>query len=374
MAQLLRDARVRSAVLQLGVVALAAWSLWWLVGNTATNLQRRSITVGFDFLDRAARFPISETILAYRPSDSFAWAFVVGLGNTLFLTAIIAAASTVLGLATALGRRSENPLASGVATVFVETMRNTPLVVQLLFWYAVVTMGLPPLRAALSPIDGVYLTDRGLFVPSLHVDGATGALWLVLALGVAVTLFAATLSRARYGLLAAVLAAAAAVATWYASGLSLRLVRPELGRFNYAGGMALTPEFVAMFAGLVLYSSAFVGEIIRGGIDAVGRGQWEAGRAIGLADSRTLRLVVLPQALRVIVPPLTSQYITILKNTTLALVVGYPDIAFVTSTTINQTGQAIEGILILMLVFVTISVAASAAMNLYNRRLMLVQR
>ncbi|MBY0511952.1 MAG: ABC transporter permease subunit [Rhodospirillaceae bacterium] len=322
-----RDARVRSAAFQT-VVAVAAIALvWWLAHNTINNLAQRGITVGFDFLGRAARFPISESVLPYSSVDTFAWAFVVGLGNTLFASALIIVLATLLGFATALARRSRNPLARGIGAAFVETMRNTPLVVQLLFWYAMVTLGLPHPHDALNPLPGVYLTDRGLYIPWPRI-----------------------------------------------ADFSFAMEYPTLGRFNYSGGLALTPEFTAMLVGLVFYSAAFVGEIIRGGIDAVARGQWEAGRALGLPESLVLRRIIMPQALRVIIPPMTSQYINIVKNTTLALVVGYPDIAFVTATTINQTGQAVEGILLLMIVFLVISIGGSLLMNWYNRRMALTVR
>ena len=262
-------------------------------------------------------------------------------------------------------------------------MRNTPLVVQLLFWYALVSVGLPTAQDAINPAPGVFLTNRGLSVPSVHISGNT-ALFMIVALIAAAGIVAAMLHgrRAhllsgkpnRYGRIAAVIGLVALILAWSIGGLSVTLGYPVLGRFNFSGGMTLTPELVAMMLGLVLYSTAFTGEIIRGGIDAIHKGQWEAARAVGLSEALTLRLVIIPQALRVIIPPLTSQYINIVKNTTLALVVGYPDIAFVTATTINQTGQAIEGIVILMLVFLSISITGSALMSWYNRRIALVER
>lgn len=379
----LRDTRLRSLVYQALVLILVLAAAGWLVNNTATNLASRGITGGFDFLARAARFPISESLLPYKPSDSFAWAFVVGLANTLMLSIVIGLASTGLGLVVALARRSRNPLAVGVSTTFVEALRNTPLVVQLLFWYAAVTVGLPNVHAALNPAPGVFLSDRGLYVPSVVLTGGVAGFWLVVGLGLLVAGVAARFGRQervlrgqanRYGLIGAGLALAAAAIAWMAFGVQAGLQRPELGRFNFMGGMTLTPELVALLLGLVLYSAAFIGEIIRGGVDAIAAGQWEAGRAVGLSETQTLRLVIVPQALRVIIPPMTSQYINIVKNTTLALVVGYPDISSVTATTINQTGQAVEGILILMAVFLTISLSASLFMNWYNRRVALVQR
>lgn len=376
----LSDTRVRAVAYQALTVLAVGGVLAWLTGNTLVNLARRGIAVGFDFLGRSARFPISESVLPYQPSDSFAWAFVVGLANTLVLALVIGAVSTALGLVLALARRSANPLAVGLSTVVVEGLRNTPLVVQLLFWYAAVTVGLPNVHAALNPLPGVHLSDRGLYLPALRFGGGW-LLWALALLGVGATVLAARLGRAarlrtgtpnRYGLTAALGAAGMVAVAALLTGVGVD--RPELGRFNFVGGAAITPESVALLLGLILYSAAFIGEIIRGGIDAVGVGQWEAGRAIGLSDRQVLRLVVIPQALRVIIPPMTSQYINIVKNTTLALVVGYPDISSVTATTINQTGQAVEGIVILMGVFLTLSLAASAFMNWYNRRVALVQR
>jgi general L-amino acid transport system permease protein len=327
---MLRAPATRSVVFQAAIGLLAVLVVLWLAHNTAANLAARGITLGFDFLWRSARFPISQSVLPYAPTDRFAWAFVVGLANTLYASLVIIVSATVLGFVVALGRRARHPLANGVATTFVEAVRNTPLVVQLLFWYALFTEGLPHPSVALNPLTGVFFTNRGLYFPALHFD---------------------------------------ANAPFF-----LRVDQPELGTFNFAGGLEITPEFAAMFLGLVIYSTAFIAEIVRGGIEAVGVGQWEAGRALGLSDRQTLRNVVIPQALRVTIPPLTCQYINIVKNTTLALVVGYPDLALVTATTINQTGQAVEGILILMLVFLTISLAASWLMNWFNRRVALVER
>lgn len=365
------------------VIGLAVLAVAWLATNTSNNLAARGIAVGFDFLDRAARFPISESLVAYTPSDSFARAYLVGLFNTLFISAIAVAGATVLGLLVALGRRSRHPLVFGLSTTFVELMRNTPLVVQLLFWYALVTVGLPGPRQALNPLPGTFLSIRGLFVPAIQISGDAVLFWASLMSATLVVGLLFRWSRRRrlrtgerngLGWVGLAVVGAALGAAWWSAGMTITLDRPRLQGFNFVGGTTLTPEFVTLVVGLTLYSSAFVGEVIRGGIDAVGVGQWEAGRAIGLSDRRTLRLVVMPQALRVIIPPMTSQYFNIIKNTTLALVVGYPDVSYVVATTINQTGQAIEGVAILMAVFLTISIAISLSMNWYNRRIALVQR
>lgn len=378
-----RNARVRALTAQVAIVLAAALVLVWLVGNTATNLQRLGISFGFDFLQQSARFPISESILDYSPSDSFGWAFIVGLGNTLFLALIVVVTSTVLGTLLALARRSHHPLAHGLSGVIVEVLRNTPLVVQLLFWYALVTVGLPNIEGALNPLRNVYLSDRGLYLPALRFQ--VGPLFWAMLLAGAAAIAGAVRYRRRLrvragrtprgsGMLIGIIVVLALLCTYLLADFTFRLDLPTKGQYNFLGGFGLTPEFVAVFTGLVLYTAAFVGEIIRGGIDAVARCQWEAGRAIGLSDRQTLRLIVMPQALRIIVPPLTSQYVNTIKNTTLALVVGYPDVAFVAATTMNQTGQAVEAILILMLIFLLLSLASSAFMNWFNRRVALVER
>lgn len=303
---------VKALAPQLVVLAVAVALIVWLSDNAARNLANRGITTGFGFLGRAARFPISESVLGYSPVDSFGWAISVGLGNTLLLSIVVAIMSTAFGLPLALARRSVNPLASGLAAFVVDTVRNTPLIVQLLFFYSLLIYALPGPHDALTPLPGVLLTNRGLYLP------------------------------------------------WF-DGF------PRVGHFNVEGGIALSPEFTAIIVGLTVYSTTFAAEIIRSGIEAVPTGQWEAARALGLSERRLFRLVVLPQALRVIIPPMTSQYVNIIKNSTLALVVGYPDVSFVIATTINQTGQAIEGVAILIAIFLAISFATSAALNAYNR-------
>lgn len=316
------NARWRAWLWQLVLLVTVAGGLAWLLHNGMVNLARRGITSGFEFLTYTARFPISESWLSYESTDTFGRALMVGLVNTLVVAGVVALLSTVGGLLLALVRRARHPIIAGSGTVYVEVMRNTPLVVQLLFWYGAVTIGLPPVAEAWSPLPGVFLSLRGIALPGLGGSGLLG----------------------------------------------LDLPQPE--GLGFAGGMLLTPELSALLLGLVAYSTAFSGEIIRGGIAAVPRGQWEAAQALGLRPGPLLRLVVFPQALRTIIPPMTSQYLAIVKNTTLALAVGYPDLAFVIATTINQTGQAVEGVLILIGVFLSLSLIVSLFMNWYNRRVL----
>jgi general L-amino acid transport system permease protein len=296
-------------VAAIGAAVLVAW---FLISNTLANLEERRIASGLGFLGREAGFEIGESaFLRYSASDTYLRALVVGLTNTLAVALIGIVTATALGTAIGLSRLSKNFLLRNVAAAYVEFMRNVPLLVQLFFWYAVITEGLPGPREALSPLPGVYLSNRGIFFP--------------------------TFSSA-----------------------------PELQGFNFVGGATLTPEFAALLIGLAAYTAAFIAEIVRAGILAVDRGQGEAAHALGLSRAQALRLVILPQALRVIVPPMTSQYLNLTKNSSLAVAIGYPDLVSIANTTMNQTGQAIEGIAIIMAVYLTISLSISAFMNWYN--------
>ncbi|NMK49933.1 ABC transporter permease subunit [Achromobacter sp. Bel] len=374
------DGRARAVLMQVLIACGFLGSVGWLAWNARVNLTQRGIAVGFDYLGDAARFPVSESLLAYQPTDSYGHAFVVGLVNTLYISVLVIAASTLLGFGLALARRSRHPLVSGIGTVYLEAVRNTPLVVQLLFWYSLVTINLPPARQALQPLPGVFLSIRGLFFPSVSLQGDTQALGWAGAVAAAVLLAAWWRARRRAtgGVpwrtlgMAAALVVVLAGAAW--GGVAVHTDTPVLRGLNFVGGTAFTPEFTALLVGLTIYSAAFSGEIIRGGIDAVPAGQWEAAHSLGLRPGATLRRVVVPQALRVIIPPMTSQYLSIIKNTTLALAVGYPDLSFVITTTINQTGQAIEGVAVLMAVYLSISLSVSLFMNLYNRRILRTER
>lgn len=360
MGRLWHDGRVRGGLIQIALLIAVAGLIAWIANNTVQNLQARGIRVGFEFLQRGARFPISESVLPYTPQDTFLWAYAVGLGNTLWISALAIIGATVLGLGVGLAGRSDHPLLSGLAASYVTLMRNLPLIVQLLFWYALATSVFPAPRDAWQPLPGVFLSQRGVFIPTvpampllLALAAAAAALWLM--------------PRFRW-----IAAALAFTAVLILNGATLEM--PEQRGFSFTGGARLSPEFTALMLGLVLYTAAFIGEIIRGGIEAVSRGQWEAGRALGLTDRVTLRRIILPQALRIIIPPLTSQYLSTVKNTTLALAVGYPELGLVVNTVINQTGQAIESLVIMLGVFLTISLSVSLLMNWYNARMAIVVR
>jgi general L-amino acid transport system permease protein len=381
LARLWDNERFRNWFGQLLLATACLSLIAWLYTNTVSNLASRGIKVGPEFLSRPANFPISESILPYNPSDPFWWAYVVGLGNTVFISLLAIALSTVLGLVVGLARRSDHPLVSAIAGTFVAMMRNMPLIVQLLFWYALATTTFPAPREAWNPLPGVFLSLRGVYIPGFQL-GPAGALFVSLALlGLVAALFSAPMLN-RWLKLGATLSLLSTLAIyllcisllWTGLDLQPHATWPELRGLNFVGGFRLSAEFTALMLGLVVYTSAFIGEIIRGGIDAVSKGQWEAARALGLSERQTLFKIIMPQALRVIIPPLTTQYLSTVKNTTLALAVGFPELGLIVGTVINQTGQAIESILILLAVFLSVSLSVSLFMNWYNARVALVVR
>ena len=373
--------RARAVATQVALVAAVAFAVWYLASNTAQNLEARKIASGFGFLAREAGFEIGETpFLAYGAADSYARAILVGLINTFRVALIGVALATVLGTLLGLARLSRNWLLSKFAAGYVELVRNVPLLVQLFFLYAVITENLPGPREALSPLSGVFLSNRGIAFPVLQPHAAHVWIGAALLAGAVLAWLVARWARRRQALTGQpfpVLATSAALvlglplAVFLVAGAPLALARPELQGFNFTGGAVLSPEFATLLGGLTLYTAAFIAEIVRAGVQAVDRGQFEAAFSLGLPRPRTMRLVILPQALRVIIPPLTSQYLNLTKNSSLAVAIGYPDLVSIANTTMNQTGQAIEGIAIIMAVYLTISLSISALMNWYNRRIAL---
>lgn len=376
------DPRFRAILYQVVAVGLVALGLWYLISNTLHNLSVRNITTGFDFLAREAGFAIGESAIQYTPADTYGRALSVGVLNTLRVAVIGIVLATLLGTIIGIARLSSNWLIAKLASVYVEVMRNIPLLLQLFFWYALITETLPGPRQALNPVTGVFLSNRGFKVPTIQGDALT---WMVAGffMAVVVVLVVANWAKRRqdqtgqvFPLLktALVLIVASPLVAWWLSGSPLSLEIPVLKGFNFQGGLTLSPEFAALLLGLVIYTSAFVAEVVRSGIESVGKGQWEAAGAIGLRRPLILRLIVLPQALRVIIPPMTSQYLNLTKNSSLAVAIGYPDIVSVVNTTLNQTGQAIEGIMMIMAAYLTVSLTISVLMNWYNARMALVER
>ncbi|MCR6631589.1 MAG: amino acid ABC transporter permease [Magnetospirillum sp.] len=379
---LLNSARFRGVLYQVLVVGAVIALGWYLVHNTLTNLAARGIATGFDFLGREAGFDIGESPIAYSAADSYAHALLVGLLNTLEVAALGIVIASVIGLVVGIARLSGNWLVARLAAIYVEGVRNVPLLLQLFVWYGVVT-ALPGPRQALNPLPGVFLSNRGLKVP-VPEDHPVYP-WLLLALAVGLVLAWAlrrwaVARQQRTGrpfpwvLCGIGVALGVPLLVFLAAGAPLTMDVPQLRGFNFSGGATLSPEFAALLAGLSIYTAAFIAEIVRSGILAVPYGQTEAAMSLGLSRAKTLRLIVLPQALRVIVPPLTSQYLNLTKNSSLAVAIGYPDLVSVANTTINQTGHAVEGVGVVMAVFLVISLALSLLMNWYNAKVALVTR
>lgn len=351
------------------VLFVAVVTAFGLLGQSmVTNMARVGISPGFDFLWRPTNFGIGETLIAYSPESSFARAILVGLLNTLSVSIAGCILATLLGVALGIARMSANPLLSGSVRAYIELIRNTPLLLQLFFWSASFK-ALPAARQALEPLPGFFLSNRGIYLPALQVvDGRTAGLALLAA---ALALF--TLIRLRRRISGA-LAGASALAVllllgyFLASAGAMRADVPVLKGFNIAGGLSLTTEFSALLVGLFVNASALVAEIVRSGIQSVPRGQWEAAESLGLHRSQIFRRIVLPQALRVITPLMTSNYLSLVKNSSLAVAIGYPDLVSIINTAANQTGQALETILIMASIYLAISLAMSYAMNRYNAR------
>ncbi len=380
----LRSGRSRALFFQVVALAAVLGALAFIVHNTMLNLAKNNIASGFAFLGREAGFEIGESpFIAYSAADNYGRALIVGLINTIRVAVVGIVLATLLGTLVGLARLSTNWLLARIASAYVEVIRNVPLLVQLFFWYVVITDNLPGPRDALSPLSGVFLSNRGIALPGIEPHPAH---WWMLYAFIAGLVAAALVARwarerqARTGQPFASFWASTGIAlglpllVFLAAGAPAKLDVPQLSGFNFAGGMVLSPEYAALLIGLVTYTAAFIGEIVRAGILAVHRGQFEAAYSLGLSPRISLRLVVLPQALRVIIPPLTSQYLNITKNSSLAVAIGYPDLVSIANTSINQNGQAIEGIAIIMAVYLTVSLSISAFMNWYNKRIALVER
>jgi general L-amino acid transport system permease protein len=379
-----RDPRVRSIVYQVLTLIVVALAVVFIVDNTLTNLRRQNIAAGFGFLNRTAGFDIGFSLIDYSAVSTYGRAFWVGLLNTLLVSALGIALATILGFIIGLARLSTNWLVARLALVYIETIRNIPLLLQLLFWYVAVLQALPHPRDSVAIGETVFLNNRGLTIPLAVLGEGAGATLVALAVAlVAVGLLARWAKRRReatgqpfHTVLASLgLLLGLPLLAFLALGAPVSFEYPEMGRFRLAGGLTLVPEFVALLTGLAIYTAAFIAEIVRAGIAAVSHGQIEAASALGLRPTQTLRFVVIPQALRVIIPPLTSQYLNLTKNSSLAVAIGYPDlVSIVAGTTLNQTGQAVEAIAMTMAVYLTLSLLISLFMNWYNRRIALVER
>lgn len=378
-----RSQAFRGLVYQIVAVAVVVLGLWYLAQNTLANMQARGIQSGFDFLWQPAGFDIGETVLNYDALDPYWRAFGAGILNTLRVAVIGVVLATVLGTMLGIGRFSHNALVRGICYAYVETFRNVPVLLQLLMWYLTFTEVLPPVSDPIS-VGGLFWLSKNGFAFPVPVWGlgqglaGIGALAGLVA-GVlyrrwAMRRFELTGRVRSLVLLPLAMIVGGAFVGWIAGGAPTDWSIPEPGIFAMSGGSAATPEFLAVLLGLTFYTSAFIAEVVRAGIASVSHGQVEAAASIGLKKNQSMRLVVLPQALRVIIPPVTSQYLNLTKNSSLAVAVGYPDVVSIANTALNQTGRAVECIAIIMLVYLTISLGTSGFMNWYNARAAIKER
>lgn len=379
-----RDERVLRLLMQVVSAILVIGLLAWSLQNVLSAAAQRGISLSFGFLDESAGFPIGETSIAYDPSRSFAYAFLVGVLGTLKVSLAGILLATLLGTAAGLARLSSNWLVNRLALAYIELHRNIPLLVLLFLWYSGVFLKLPRVQQSLAWPGPVYLNQRGLYLawPRLAPGGEAFALallaGLLLALVVWVWLRRVRVNTGRptyYGLASlGVLALSLSLGWLLSGGNPIRWDLPVLSGFNFKGGQHLSPEFTALLIGLVTYTAAFIAEVVRAGIQSVQRGQLDAARALGLNYFQVLSLVIFPQAMRVIIPPLISQYLNLVKNSSLAFFIGFPELFFIGKTTINQAGRAIQVFLLVMAVYLAISLLTSWGMNFYNRRIQIVER
>lgn len=375
---------VRQTIYQVILVTLLAAFFWMVISNARNNLARQNVTAGFDFLDRTSGFDISQSLINYSATSTFGEAIIVGLLNTLVVAGIGIVLATIVGFVMGIARLSNNWLIAKIASWYVEIARNVPLLLQLFVWYFGVIRNLPPARQSYQIPGGGYLSIKGLYLPKPVPGSGFGYVLTAMLIGIlgsiAFAYYARTYQR-RTGQRLPVLWTTLGLIfvlpglLFLLLGVPLSFSYPELQGFNFRGGMEILPEIVAMLLGLVFYTGGYIAEVVRAGIIGVAKGQKEAARALGLQPGLMMRLVVIPQALRIIIPPLTSQYLNLTKNSSLGIAIAYPDLTHIlANTTLNQTNQAIETISILMGIYLTLSLLTSLFMNWFNKRMALVER
>ncbi|MDV3251051.1 amino acid ABC transporter permease [Devosia sp. BK] len=378
------DPKIRGYIYQFIVAAILVGFIFWIVKNTAANLAAQNKTTGFDFLWKTAGFDISFSLLPWSRASFYWEAFLVGILNTLLVAFIGIILATMLGFTLGIARLSSNFIISSLATIYIEVIRNIPLLLQLFFWYFAVLKAMPAVRNSIALPFDAFINQRGIMVPRPIPDEQFGFTWIGIALAIAAVIalriwakrrLEATGQRFPVFLVGLAILIVIPTIVFVVSGASVAFELPVLERFNFKGGLQIPPEFAALLLGLTIYTAAFIAETVRGGIQAVNHGQTEAAQSLGLKDNDRLRLIVIPQAMRVIVPPLTSQYLNLTKNSSLGAAIGYQELFNVFGgTSLNQTGRAIECIAMVMLVYLTFSLLTSALMNWYNARVKLVER
>jgi general L-amino acid transport system permease protein len=377
------DPKKRAILFQFMTFVMVGLIAYYLVSNTLINLKKQNIATGFSFLQKESSFEIGESLIPYSAASTYGRALLVGALNTIKVAFIGIVITIVLGTFVGVARLSTNWVVSKLAAIYIEVMQDIPVLLQLFFWYSIFYESLPPPREAICPGAGIYVCNRGVAFTLPEAHPAHNYMLLAFVVGCAIVYAMRRWARKRQertGQMFPVFRVSIAtliglpLAVWLAFGAPLKMDAPTLVGFNFQGGLVVSPEFIALLLGLVLYTAAFVAEVVRAGIQSVSKGQREAAMAIGLRPSLVLNLVILPQALRVIVPPLTSQMLNLTKNSSLAVAIGYPDFVSVANTTINQTGQSIEGVALIMAVYLFFSLSTSAFMNWYNKRVALVER
>ncbi|MEA2953357.1 MAG: ral L-amino acid transport system permease protein, partial [Alphaproteobacteria bacterium] len=381
---LYRNPRARGIFIQVMLVVVVLWLGYEFAGNARTNLQAQKIATGFGFLDQNAGFDVNFSLLPHQETNTYRHIFLIGLLNTLLVSALGIVIATILGFIIGIARLSNNWLIARLATFYVELIRNQPLLFQLLFWYLAVLSALPGTRQSISIFDEIFLSNRGIVMPRPTFDEGAEYVVAAFALGILASFVLRYWARRRQAATgrpfpvlwySVGLIVGLPVVALVATGFPIGIEKPKLVGFNFVGGIRLMPEFAALVFAISIYTASFIAEIVRGGIQAVSRGQTEAAYSLGLSRGLTMRLVVMPQALRVIVPPLASQYLNLTKNTSLGVGIGFPDLfAVFAGTALSQTGQAIEIIAITMATYLLISLITSLLMNLYNARIRLVER
>lgn len=381
-----RDIRFLQTLAQVIFILALAMAAGFLYVNATENLARQGLTVGYGFMKNPASFDIGESYIPYEASDTYQRALLVGLINTLVISLIGIVLTTIVGVLAGVARLSSNWLVSKIAAAYVGVIRNTPLVIQLMFWYFGVIIQLPSVKEAIEIPGPIYLSRRGVYMPWAEATSTFSAwrVYIILAIiSIFIIWYVLRSAQNRISVPVNPLWSLAyliipVIIIWFGALIQpeppLKQLIPELAGLNFKGGIRLTPEFAALLFGLVIYTGAFIAEIVRAGILAVSRGQVEAARSLGLSNNQTLRLIVFPQALRIMIPPITSQYLNLAKNSSLAIAIGYSDLFSIAGTVFNNTGAAIEIIVIMMLSYLSMSLFTSLLMNIYNRRIQLVER
>ena len=381
---LIFNKNVQGIFYQAITLILVILGIYYIVQNTAQNMVARGLASGFNFLGVESQFDIQMTLIEYSPTSTYFDAFIVGLLNTLLVAGIGILFATIIGFAVGIMRLSSNWLIAKIAESYIEIIRNIPLLLQIFFWYFAVLRALPKPKQSFEFMDSIFLNNRGLFVPDPNVGEGSSILfnlfWLSIIISIGIFVWAKNRQNKTGKTFPAFFTSMALIVgtftvTLAALGFPISFEYPELKGFNYKGGMKLIPELVALTFALAMYTAAFIAEVVRAGIQSVSKGQTEAARSVGLKEGLVLRLIIIPQALRVIVPPLTNQYLNLTKNSSLAAAIAYPDLVLVfAGTALMQTGQAIEIIGMVMGVYLFLSLFTSVVMNLFNRYMKVGER